>query len=140
MGLPLIASFTSTALFLKEHKQMGSCSRFCLEKGDSSAQADPCTDFGSPWLLLRLPCPTLEGSPYVGQQTCPLGNHPKTQSVNTKFALETCKCDPETAGAAAKQSFSSDLQLQPPLCSLRWQLLLSRSLACKVTALVSGAG
>lgn len=29
MGLPLMVSFT--ALFLKEHKQMGSRSNFCLE-------------------------------------------------------------------------------------------------------------
>lgn len=81
VGLPLMVSFTFSALFLKGCKQMGSRSSFCLAR--SSVQQICVQILGLPaWLSAALSgwsvLPYIGSCPYVGQQTCPWGNHPKT--------------------------------------------------------------
>jgi len=97
MGLPLVVSFTFTALFLKGHKQMGLDPIFAWRKGDSCTQADPCVDFRFLWLvfslcascLVWLVCPALhweaEANPIWDRQACPLGNHAKTSLLTRNF-------------------------------------------------------
>lgn len=85
MGLPLMVSFTSVPCFSRGASKWGLDPVFAWRAAVCSRSV--CRFLGLPaWLSACLPAaqsgwsvlPHIENSPYVGQQTCPWENHPKT--------------------------------------------------------------